>query len=126
MERIQLNVTLSYISTSLQPVLTEIWKETIMKKLTFAVAALLLSAAGARADSIGIAACDDFIVKYDACISGKVPAAHQAAFKSQIEQLKKTWTELAKDSNTKPALEATCKQSAEQMKAGLQSYGCSF
>ena len=97
-----------------------------MKKTTFAAAAFLLSSFGAHADSIGIAACDDFIVKYDACVSGKVPAAHQAAFKTQIEQLKKTWTELAKDSSTKPSLEMACKQSAEQMKTGLQSYGCSF
>lgn len=104
----------------------EIWKKPNMNKTALAAAALLLSAAGAHAQGTGVAACDDFIAKYDACISGKVPAAQQAAFKSQIEQLKKTWTELAKDSSTKPALEASCKQSADQMKTGLQSYGCSF
>jgi hypothetical protein len=96
-----------------------------MKKAVLTAAALMLSAMAAHADSIGVVACDDFITKYETCAT-KAPAAQQATLKAQIEQLKKSWTDLAKDSNTKPALEMACKQVVDQMKAPMQAYGCSF
>ena len=97
-----------------------------MKKMVFAVAALMLTAMGAQAQTTGVAVCDDFLAKYEVCVNTKVPAAQQAALKTQVEQLKKTFTDLSKNANSKPALEATCKASSDQMKAAMTSYGCSF
>ena len=78
------------------------------------------------AEPIGIPACDDFLTKYEACLSDKVPAAHQSAFKSQIEQLRASWLSLAQNPQTKPTLESACKISADQAKAAVASYGCQF
>jgi hypothetical protein len=97
-----------------------------MKKIAFALAAVTLGAMAAQAQTTGVAVCDDFLVKYETCVNTKVPAAQQAALKTQVEQLKKTFTDLSKNANSKPALEATCKASSDQMKAAMTSYGCSF
>jgi hypothetical protein len=78
------------------------------------------------ADKVGIAACDEFLTKYEACISAKVPAAQQSMMKTQFEQTRKTWADMAKNASAKPALEASCKQTGDQMKTALQAYGCSF
>jgi hypothetical protein len=97
-----------------------------MKKIAFAFAAVTLGAMAAQAQTTGVAVCDDFLVKYETCVNTKVPAAQQAALKTQVDQLKKTFTDLSKNANSKPALEATCKASNDQMKAAMTSYGCSF
>lgn len=90
-------------------------------------AATLLTAAGAyAADAVGIPACDDFLVKYEACISGKIPAAKQPMFKSSVDQMRTGWASAAKTPQAKPALEAACMQSSEQAKASTAAYGCVF
>ena len=97
-----------------------------MKKFAFALAALVLGAVAAQAQTTGVALCDDFLTKYETCVGTKVPAAQQATFKTQLDQLRKSFTDLSKNANSKPALEATCKASSDQMKAAMTSYGCSF
>jgi hypothetical protein len=95
---------------------------------TGCVVSLAMLAAGyaQAADKVGVAACDDFLTKYETCISSKVPAAQQATFKTQFDQTRKTWSDMAKNASTKPTLEASCKQTMDQMKTALQAYGCSF
>lgn len=98
-----------------------------MKTFGFAVAGLILVTSGvANAQAVGIPACDEFLTKYDACVGTKVPSAQQATFKAQIDQMRKSWSDLAKNASTKPAAEASCKQSADSMKATMQAYGCTF
>lgn len=98
-----------------------------MKQFGFAVAGLMLLMSGAaNAQAVGVPACDDFLTKYDTCVSTKVPGAQQATFKAQVDQMRKSWSDLAKNASTKPTLEASCKQSADAMKASMQAYGCSF
>ncbi|HLL28133.1 MAG TPA: hypothetical protein VKT73_10885 [Xanthobacteraceae bacterium] len=93
--------------------------------LGVSLAAALIATAATAAD-IGIPACDDFLAKYEVCVSGKIPAAQQATFKAQLDQLRASWTTLAQNPNTRPTLEAACKQTADQMKAAMTPYGCSF
>lgn len=90
-------------------------------------AAVSLSAVAAHAaDPVGIPACDDFLTKYEACISGKVPEAQKSTFQMQIDQMRKTWTDMAKNPQTKPSMEAMCKSTSDQMKAAVGAYGCTF
>jgi hypothetical protein len=91
--------------------------------LTFAG---LLAASGAQAQTIGVAVCDEFVTKYEACVGSKVPAAQRSAFKGMIDQMKGVWAEAAKDEGSKGDLEAMCKQTAEQANASLKSHGCAF
>jgi hypothetical protein len=40
--------------------------------------------------------------------------------------VRKAWSDAAKNPSAKASLEGACKQSAEQTKAALSSFGCSF
>ena len=89
-------------------------------------AALLAGITASHAQSTGIAACDDFLTKYDACVGSKVPEAQRAMYKTQIDQTRKAWVDLAKNPSAKATMEATCKQTLDATKASLTAYGCSF
>jgi len=89
-------------------------------------AALLIGVTAANAQSTGIAACDEFLTKYDACVGSKVPEAQRATFKTQIDQTRKAWVDMAKNPSTKATMESTCKQTMDATKASLTAYGCSF
>ena len=87
---------------------------------------LLAGVTAANAQSTGIATCDEFLTKYDACVGSKVPEAQRATFKTQIDQTRKAWVDMAKNPTTKATMEATCKQTLDATKASLTAYGCSF
>jgi hypothetical protein len=80
----------------------------------------------AAGDKIGVPECDDFIAKYDACVSSKVPEAARAQYKSAVEQWRASWKKLAENPATKGTLAAACKSAAEQQAAALKSYGCAW
>ena len=82
--------------------------------------------AASTGDKIGVPECDDFIAKYDECVSNKVPEMARAQYKSAIEQWRTSWKKLAENPQTKGTLAAACKQAAEQQNAALKSFGCSF
>jgi hypothetical protein len=88
--------------------------------------ALLVAVTAANAQSTGVAACDEFLTKYDACVGSKIPEAQRATFKTQIDQTRKTWIDMAKNPSAKTTMEATCKQTMDATKASLTAYGCSF
>ena len=77
-------------------------------------------------DKIGVAECDDFIAAYDACVTGKVPEAARAQYKATIEQWRTSWKKLAENPQTRSSLAAACKQSAEQARAQMKSFDCTF
>jgi hypothetical protein len=77
-------------------------------------------------DKIGVPECDNFIAAYDACISGKVPEAVRAQYKTSIEQWRTSWRQLATNPNTKATLAGVCKQAADQQRVALKSYNCTF
>jgi hypothetical protein len=77
-------------------------------------------------DKIGVPECDDFIAKYDACVSNKVPEMVRAQYKDAIARWRTEWKKLANDPATRAQLATTCKQAAEQQNAALKSFGCNF
>jgi hypothetical protein len=79
-----------------------------------------------NAQSTGVAACDDFLEKYTTCVTSKMPAAVQSTYKTQLDQTRKMWLDMAKNPGAKSAMEASCKQTMDSMKTALSSYGCSF
>jgi hypothetical protein len=88
---------------------------------------LVIAMAGpARAQSTGVAACDDFLQKYDTCVTSKLPEAQRATYKAQLDQTRKMWLDMAKNPSAKSTMEGTCKQTMDAMKTSLQSFGCSF
>ena len=91
-----------------------------------ATSALAMLSTGLSAQTTGIAACDDFLKKYEACVTSKIPAAQKNTFQAQLDQMRKAWSDAAKNATAKATLESTCRQSAEQMKGAMSSFGCSF
>ncbi|HVF44533.1 MAG TPA: hypothetical protein VM936_16025 [Pyrinomonadaceae bacterium] len=110
-------------------------KPALLFSLCLAAGALMLACGGgdsagggatASGDKVGVAECDDFLTKYETCISGKVPAAAQATFKKSMDDWRKAWKEQANNPQTKSALAQVCKTSMEQTKAALSSYNCTW
>ena len=77
-------------------------------------------------EKIGVPECDDFIAKYEACVSGKVPEAARASYQTAIKQWKDSWKKLADNPQTKGTLAAACKQAREQQETALKSYNCTW
>ena len=77
-------------------------------------------------DKIGVPECDDFITKYEACISGKVPEAQRAQFNTMLKQWRDSWRQAAATPQGKAGLAQGCKMSAEQARQSMKSFGCEF
>ncbi|HEV7475456.1 MAG TPA: hypothetical protein VGN90_15490 [Pyrinomonadaceae bacterium] len=82
--------------------------------------------ASTAGEKIGVPECDDFIAAYETCVSSKVPEVARAQYKTAIEQWRASWRKLAENPQTKPTLAAACKQSAEQARTSMKTYGCTF
>jgi len=77
------------------------------------------------ADAIGIPACDDFLTKYQACVTSKVPAAQKAMMQGGVDGMRKGWLEAIK-SLEREQVEEICKNAPAQMKQTFNSFGCSL
>jgi len=75
------------------------------------------------ADSVGVPECDDYLTKYEACISGHVPAAAQAALKQSLDQTRAGWKQ-AIAAGGKDQLAAACKTMTESARTSMKAYGC--
>jgi len=80
----------------------------------------------ASAEKIGVAECDDFIAKYDACVSAHVPEAARAQYKTSINTWRTQWQKLAANPQTKATLAQACKTAAEQQRTAMKSFNCTF
>jgi hypothetical protein len=91
-----------------------------------AAALLAITTATASAQSTGVKNCDDFLTKYEACVTSKLPEAQRATYKAQLDQTRKSWVDMSKNPAAKSAMEASCKQTMDAMKTALSAYGCTF
>jgi len=93
---------------------------------TTSTPATTTSTTASAGDKIGVPECDEYLAKYEACVSGKVPELARAQYQSSLKQLRESWKKLAENPQTKGTLASVCKQSKEQTEAALKTYGCSF
>ena len=80
----------------------------------------------ASADKVGVPECDDYLAKYDACVTSKVPAAARAQYESTLAQTRKSWRDLAANPQTKAGLAQACKTATESARQSFKSFGCEF
>jgi hypothetical protein len=80
------------------------------------------TAAAAGGTSTGVAECDDYLSKVQACISSKVPEAQRGMINSGLEATKKSWAAIS----DKGALAQACKMASDQAKATYAAYGCTL
>jgi hypothetical protein len=81
------------------------------------------TAAAATVESLGVPECDDYLTKYEACISAHVPAAAQGALKQSLDQTRAGWKQ-AIAAGGKDSLAAACTQMKASASASLKAYGC--
>jgi ABC-type oligopeptide transport system substrate-binding subunit len=77
-------------------------------------------------DKIGVAECDDYLTKYEACLTTKVPEAARAQFNSALAQTRASWRQIAATAQGKAGLAQACKMAADQTKQSMKTYGCEF
>jgi hypothetical protein len=75
---------------------------------------------------IGVPECDDYLDKYEACVTGKIPAAARATYQSTLETTRKSWRDLAATPTGKAGLATACKAATDAAKQAMSSFGCSF
>ena len=80
----------------------------------------------ASSEGVGVAECDDFIRKYEACINDKVPAMAHSMLKSHLEAMRDGWKKAAETPQGRVALKQGCKMAVERAKTSMSGYGCSW
>lgn len=74
----------------------------------------------------GVAVCNDYLNKYEACLHDKLPEATRAQFQSSLDAMRNSWMQLAANPQTAAALENACVQAKSSAAVAMQAYGCSF
>ena len=76
-------------------------------------------------EKIGVPECDEFITKYEACISDHVPDAQKTQFRENMGAWQKSWRQLANQAS-KETLAMTCKRHILQARESMKSFNCEF
>ena len=74
----------------------------------------------------GVKICDDYMAKYTACVSSKVPETARPQMSQALEQTKIQWKALAATDAGRQALTAACTQALALAKSTTQVYGCDW
>src|SRR5262245_58932065 len=79
-------------------------------------------------DSIGVPECDEYIRKYEACltkVAAKNPQA-EAAMKQGFDAARAGWKASAANPQAKAALGPACKQAMDAVKTSMAPYACEW
>jgi hypothetical protein len=100
-----------------------------MRTLQFVVPFTLLVVATAMPvcadEKVGVPVCDDFLVKYEACIATLRPE-RQEKLKGNVEQLRKSWKALAGDQAMSAKLAPLCTQVADGTRTNAIGKTCKW
>jgi len=79
-------------------------------------------------DSVGVAECDEYIKKYEACLTKIAKDAPQAqpGLKTAFEAQRKAFKDAAANPQSKATLASTCKQAIDTAKASTSAYACTW
>jgi predicted small secreted protein len=77
-------------------------------------------------EKIGIPECDDYLARYEACVSGYVPEAARAQYNASLDTLRTSWRQMAADPKTKAGLAKTCEIATERAKQDFKMFRCEF
>src|SRR5688500_3639629 len=82
--------------------------------------------AAASGGEIGVPECDEYLKKYEKCVTEKVPEAARPQMKQSVETMRTSWKQAASNPASKAALGQGCKQALETAKTAMGSYGCEW
>ena len=75
---------------------------------------------------IGVAECDEYLAKYEACINTKVPESQRAALISPLETMRKGWKNAVTNPQAKAALAGGCKIALTTAKESMSAFSCDW
>lgn len=81
---------------------------------------------GGGGGEIGVAECDEYVTKYKACLSDKVPAEAKDAMETGMKTMVDGWKQAASTPEGKKGLAEGCKQALASAKTAMASYGCEW
>lgn len=71
----------------------------------------------------GVRECDEFLERYEACLS-QVPPEARGGMQAALETWRATWTTMARSPTTRGNLAPICARTAENAMAALAQYDC--
>lgn len=74
--------------------------------------------------AIGVAECDDYLAKYEACVADKVPEAARASLEASLDATRAAWAQAVATPGGRDSLAAACKSMHESSRPSMQAYGC--
>ena len=77
------------------------------------------------AEKVGVPECDEFIAKYEACISGHVPDAQKRQYQENINAVRNQWRQLA-NTGAKDTLVLMCQRHVVMARESMKSFNCIF
>ncbi len=79
-----------------------------------------------KTEKVGVPECDDYIAKYETCLTTKVPEAQRAVFSSSMETMRKGWRNAATNPQAKAALAGGCKVALQTAKESMSAFSCDW
>lgn len=77
-------------------------------------------------EKIGILECDEFVAKYEACITDHVPEAKKREYRENLAAWSNAWRQQVVNTTAKEVVAAACKRHIEQSREAMKSFGCEF
>lgn len=77
-------------------------------------------------EKIGVPECDEYIAKYEACITSKAPADQRDALIVSMEEMRKGWKNAATNPKAKAALAGGCKVALNTAKTSMAAFSCDW
>ena len=75
-------------------------------------------------ESLGVAECDDYLSKYEACVTAKAPEGARGALVKSLNQTRNAWRGALSTPANKEALAKACRQARDTARPSLAAYGC--
>lgn len=91
-----------------------------------APAATTPPAAAAAPGEIGVAECDDYLRKWDACLATQVTGEAREQVKVALDATREAWKRAIATPETKAGLATACREATELARMQVAAYGCSW
>lgn len=75
-------------------------------------------------ESLGVPECDDYLNKYQACVTANAPEAARSALVQSLNQTRNAWRSALSTPASKEALANACQQARDTARPSLAAYGC--
>jgi hypothetical protein len=80
----------------------------------------------ASPEKIGIPECDEFVTKYEECITDHVPAEKQRQYRENIRAWSQLWRQRMVSSTPRDIVVAACQRHVIASRESMKSFGCEF